>query len=86
MLNNIFGSRDNAHSRGYEVLRHDITFDGGHIYGELYVPTSAQDPLPLVICSHYLGGTHRASGEWAALMAQAGYVGYAFDFRGGSVG
>jgi len=57
-----------------------------HIYGVLYVPEGAcaDAPLPAVICSHILGGTHENSGKYAREMASRGYVGYAFDFCGGS--
>ena len=60
--------------------------DEMRIYGVLYVPEGAcaDAPRPAVICSHILGGTHENSGKYAREMASRGYVGYAFDFCGGS--
>ena len=57
-----------------------------HIYGVLYVPANASTahPLPAVICSHVLGGTHEGSGRYAREIASWGYITYAFDFCGGS--
>lgn len=70
--------------KGYTAREMWVEHGGKRVYGVLYVPKGLDRPAPAVVCSHYFGGTHRASGEWAQLMAEAGYVAYAFDFCGGS--
>ncbi len=61
-----------------------VEHDGRRVYGRIFLPKGPNRPVPAVICSHYFGGTHRASAEYACAMAEAGYVAYAFDFCGGS--
>ena len=60
--------------------------DDMRIFGVLYLPEGADGshPVPAVICSHKLGGTHEGSGKYAREMAARGYVAYAFDFCGGA--
>ena len=60
--------------------------DGKRVYGVLYLPegTSADEPRPAVVCSHILGGSHVNSGRYARELASRGFVGFAFDFCGGS--
>lgn len=73
-------------NRGFTERELWVQRDGMRIYGVLYAPqgASAESPRPAVICSHILGGTHENSGKYAAEMASRGYIGYAFDFCGGS--
>lgn len=52
------------------------------IFGKLFLPEAQDGPAPAVICSHFFGGSHATSGEWARRMAKRGMVGYAFDFCG----
>lgn len=40
--------------------------------------------MPAVIYSHGLGGTHSSGADYAAALAERGYVVYCFDFCGGS--
>lgn len=63
-----------------------VEHDGKRVYGRLHLPDGLEEGerIPAVICSHFFGGTHRASSVWARLMARAGYAAYAFDFCGGS--
>lgn len=61
-----------------------VEHDDERIFGELFVPHDAVLPLPAVICSHQLGGTHQDSGEYARELTAAGFVSYAFDFCGGA--
>lgn len=70
--------------KGYTTRDLWVTHDDRRIYGVLYEPKGLRAPAPAVVCSHFFGGTHRNSSEWAQLMADAGYVAYAFDFCGGS--
>lgn len=73
-------------SKSFETRELWVEHDGMRIYDVLYVPKGIDAPTPAVICSHFFGGTHRNSGEWAQLMAEAGYIAYAFDFCGGASG
>lgn len=61
-----------------------VEYDGKRVYGVLYTPKGLAGPAPAVICSHYFGGTHADSAQYAQAMAERGYVAYAFDFCGGS--
>lgn len=70
---------------GYTTRDQWIERPGGRIYGQLFVPKDATAPLPVVICSHFFGGTHRNSAEWARLMAASGLVAYAFDYCGSTL-
>ena len=69
-------------SGSYEV--HDIWADrpGGRIYGQFFDPCEVQGERPLVICSHFFGGSHRDSAVWARFVAEAGFAAYAFDYCG----
>ena len=58
--------------------------DGNQIYGVIYIPQNAGEPLPAVIFSHGFGGTHSVGTQYAQALAQKGYVVYCFDFCGGS--
>ena len=60
--------------------------DDKRIYGVLYLPegASADAPRSAVICSHILAGSHVNSGRYARELASRGFVGFAFDFCGGS--
>lgn len=71
-------------AKGYTTRELWVEHDGKRVFGELFEPRGLRAPAPAVICSHFFGGTHRNSAEWAKLMAEAGYVAYAFDFCGGS--
>lgn len=52
------------------------------IYGELYLPDSVQNPLPLLVFSHGFGGSHTNGSNYARAMAQKGFAVYCFDFCG----
>ena len=74
-----------AARRHYSVREFSVEHSGGHVYGQLLVPdtASAARPVPVVICSHFYGGTFRDATQWAAPIAQEGYAAAVFDFRGG---
>lgn len=57
---------------------------GLRIYGKLYLPETAEDPLPLVICSHGLGSNHLIMEPYAVRFAQSGIAACVFDYIGGS--
>lgn len=58
------------------------------IYGEFYYPENfdKNDSYPVVIMSHGFMSTHAGfeKADWAQMLAEEGYVGYIFDFCGGS--
>lgn len=58
--------------------------DGHAIYGEIYIPDGAGEPMPAVIFSHGYGGTHAIGAPYAQALAQKGFVVYCYYFRGGS--
>ena len=60
--------------------------DGLKIYGELYLPDDAAEPLPLVILSHGFGGNHEHMTAYAKAFAGNGIAAYSFDFIGGGYG
>jgi len=57
---------------------------GQRIYGKLYQPEAAADPLPLVILSHGLGSNHLIMEPYAQRFAQNGIAAFVFDYLGGS--
>lgn len=58
--------------------------NGKRIYGVAYIPQGMRGPMPLVIYSHGLGGTHSAGASYTRFLASHGVACYAFDFCGGS--
>ncbi|MBO7664220.1 MAG: alpha/beta hydrolase [Clostridia bacterium] len=58
--------------------------EGLRIFGTLYLPEAAEDPLPLVILSHGLGSNHRIMEPYAERFAQNGIAAFVFDYIGGS--
>lgn len=75
-------------NESYEVRDLWTERPNGRIYGQLFVPCGLQHggdiqrKLPIVICSHFFGGSHRDSAVWARCMAEAGFISYAFDYCG----
>lgn len=57
---------------------------GQRIYGKLYLPETAEEPLPLVILSHGLGSNHLIMEPYAEYFAQSGIAACVFDYIGGS--
>lgn len=53
------------------------------IYGIAYIPETDNARVPLVICSHGLGGSYHSNLEYAEQFARHGIAAYCFDFRGG---
>lgn len=75
-----WGSR----SFSYTVQEQPALVDGHNIYGEIYIPEGAEEPMPAVIFSHGYGGTHSIGAPYAQALAQRGFVACCYDFRGGS--
>lgn len=69
----------------YEYEEREITVQnqGQNIYGVAYVPDTGNNKMPLVICSHGLGGNYRSCAAYAEQLASHGIAAYCFDFRGG---
>lgn len=85
------GIQDVAAAIDWGSIHHSYTtqelpaeVDGHAIYGEIYIPDGAEEPMPAVIFSHGYGGTHSTGAPYAQVLAQKGFVVYCYDFRGGS--
>lgn len=71
-------------SYSYTTQELPAQVDGHVIYGEIYIPDGAGEPMPAVIFSHGYGGTHSIGAPYAQALAEKGFVVYCYDFRGGS--
>ena len=74
----------NSLSYSYTTQELPAQVDGHTIYGEIYIPEGAGEPMPAVIFSHGYGGTHSIGTPYAQALAEKGFVVYCYDFRGGS--
>lgn len=74
---------DELSTYGYEEREITVQNNGQNIYGIAYVPDTGENKLPLVICSHGLGGSYRSCAAYAEQFASHGIAAYCFDFRGG---
>lgn len=74
--------------RSYEYTVEELPaeVDGHSIYGRIYLPAGAEEPMPAVIFSHGYGGSSSTGAPYAQELAQKGIAAYCFDFRGGSNG
>ena len=70
---------------GYQRTECYIEASMGRLYGILQVPET-EGPVPLVILSHGLGGTHRSHMDYAAYFASNGLATFSLDFCGGGFG
>ena len=68
----------------YTTEKAEFFRDGLKISGELLLPES-DEPMPLVILSHGLGGNRYIVKDYAQTFAQNGIAAYIFDFIGGGV-
>lgn len=82
ILNNAIGW--NGLDDSYTTQELPTEVDSHAIYGEIYIPDRAGEPMPAVIFSHGYGGTHSIGAPYAQALAQKGFVVYCYDFRGGS--
>lgn len=71
-------------SYSYTTQELPAQVDGHAIYGKIYIPDGAREPMPAVIFSHGYGGTHAIGAPYAQALAEKGFVVYCYDFRGGS--
>ena len=67
----------------YNTREIDVYNGTQKIYGVAYIPETGKEKMPLVICSHGLGGTYRSCAAYAEQLASHGIAAYCFDFRGG---
>lgn len=63
---------------------HVIHVDGRTIYGQLYLP-DAPGKRPAFVASHGFNGSHAHYDTQCAILAEHGFVAYAFDFCGGAM-
>ena len=73
---------DNLPAYTYRQQEIELENQGQRIYGVAYIPDT-EDKVPLVICSHGLGGSYRSNTAYAEQLASHGIAAYCFDFRGG---
>lgn len=72
----------------YNMLVHRVDSNGVSIYGRLYLPLDFDETreYPVMIFSHGFNDTCEGFDGYAATMVQNGWIGYSFDFVGGSAG
>lgn len=66
---------------------HIVSYDGKDIYGKIYYPAdlTEEQKCSAVILSHGYNGCNADFTNECTILAQQGYVAYAYDFCGGSV-
>lgn len=70
----------------YETQELYASRDDNQIYGVVYIPQNADEPLPAVIYAHGYGVTHQNGIQYVEKLAEHGFVVYCFDFCGGGNG
>lgn len=68
---------------GYRQQEIEVMNAGQRIYGIAYIPDTGAQRVPLVLCSHGLGGSYHSNLSYAEQLASHGIAAYCFDFRGG---
>jgi pimeloyl-ACP methyl ester carboxylesterase len=80
---------DSASTEGssytYTIIEMPFDYDGGTIFGQIYLPDTGKDRVPTVIISHGFQARYFYNGDYADALAKAGYAVYLFDFTGGSM-
>lgn len=66
---------------GYTRAELHVDNNGVDIYGELYLPETEAQTVPLVILTHGLGGTCAGGERYAAQFAEMGIATYCYDLR-----
>lgn len=74
---------ENLPTYNYQQKEIELENQGQRIYGAAYIPDTEEDKVPLVICSHGLGGSYSTNAAYAEQLASHGIAAYCFDFRGG---
>ncbi len=65
---------------------YDLTSDGKKLYGMMYKPEDGKDKYPTVIMCHGYNTNADMVDNYGKAWAKKGYLCYAFDFCGGSIG
>lgn len=70
----------------YNMVVHRVDSDGVSIYGRLYLPLDFDESksYPVLIFSHGFNNTAEGFDSYAATVINNGWIGYSFDFVGGS--
>ncbi|MBR3430015.1 MAG: alpha/beta hydrolase [Clostridia bacterium] len=70
----------------YTMVVHRVDSDGVSIYGRLYLPLDFDETrtYPLFIFSHGFNNSAEGFDAYAVSVVQNGWIGYSFDFVGGS--
>lgn len=74
---------ENLPTYSYRQQEIELENQGQRIYGVAYIPDTEMDKVPLVVCSHGLGGSYSTNAAYAEQLASHGIAAYCFDFRGG---
>ena len=77
-------SASSSPSGKFEVRQMNAERDGLSIYGNLYVPETQDEKLPVVILSHSANMTSDSMKSYCERIAKMGFVAYSFDFCGAS--
>lgn len=68
----------------YRVEEHCIkTRNGQNIWGQLYIPNTGKEKMPMIVMAHGFNSSHGEPREFAISMAMNGVASYIFDFIGG---
>ncbi len=70
----------------YNMVVHRVDSNGVSIYGRLYLPLDFDESktYPVLIFSHGFNNSAEGFDTYAATVIQNGWIGYSFDFVGGS--
>lgn len=66
----------------YELCFNSI---GNNIYGQLYLPNTIEEKVPLAVICHGFCGSYKDSANYAEYCAKEGIAAYVFDFCGGAI-
>lgn len=69
----------NDREYSYTVEELSAEVDGDTIYGQIYIPSGIEEPMPAVIISHGYGGSHSTNASYAEELARKGLAAYCFD-------
>lgn len=68
-------------NESYTRIEMPVDNDGSDLYGELYLPETEEETVPLVILTHGLGGTCSGGERYAVQFAEMGIATYCYDLR-----
>lgn len=79
-----FKELNGVENEPYRVEEHCIkTRNGQNIWGQLYIPNTGKEKMPVIVMAHGFNSSHGEPKEFAMTMAMNGVASYIFDFIGG---